>query len=72
MERVKEFEPSISTLAKLCKTTNWLKSNNLNTYNLDDLNNNILRKIPNEWEKFDAILCNPINVSPAQKIKMIF
>ena len=49
----------------------WLKNNNLNTCNLDDLNNNILRKIPNEWEKFDAILCNPINVSPAKKIKMI-
>ena len=35
MERVKEFEPSISTLAKLCKTTNWLKSNNLKSYYSD-------------------------------------
>ena len=49
----------------------WLKNNNLNISNLDDLNNNILRTIPNEWEKYDTILCKPINVSPAKKIKMI-
>ena len=49
----------------------WLKDNNLNIKNFEDLNNNILRKVPGEWEKFDAILCDPIPVSPAKKIKII-
>jgi len=49
----------------------WLKDNNSNIKNFEDLNNNILQKVPNEWEKFDAILCDPIPVSPAKKIKII-
>ncbi len=49
----------------------WLKNNNSNINNLDDLNNNILRKIPHDWEKFEVILCEPIPVSPAKKIKII-
>ncbi len=49
----------------------WLKNDNLIISNLNDLNNNILRTIPEEWEKYDVILCEPINVSPAKKVKMI-
>ena len=30
-----------------------------------------MREIPKEWINFDAILCEPINVSPAKKMKMV-
>ncbi len=49
----------------------WLKNTNSNINNLEDLNNNILREVPSDWESFDAILCDPIAVSPAKKIKII-
>lgn len=51
----------------------WLKDNSskIKIMNIKDLKSNILREIPNEWEKFDAFICNPITVSPAKKIKIL-
>ena len=49
----------------------WLKENYTNIENIDDLKKNILREIPNEWEKYDALICKPIPVSPAKKIKIL-
>ena len=43
----------------------------MNIENIDDLKKNILREIPNEWEKYDALICKPIPVSPAKKIKIL-
>jgi hypothetical protein len=49
----------------------WLKENSPEINNFDELNLNILREIPIEWEKYDAFVCNPIPVSPAKKIKIL-
>jgi len=49
----------------------WLKDNKNIITNISDLNENILRSIPNDWDKYDAIICDPIKVSPAKKMKLI-
>lgn len=49
----------------------WINENSSAVNSLSDLNENILRKIPREWEKYDAFLCEPIKVSPAKTTKLI-
>ena len=49
----------------------WIKKNSAVINNLNDLNDNILRKIPSEFEEYDAFLCEPIKVSPAKTTKLI-
>ena len=49
----------------------WLKDKSKIITNLEDLNNNILRSIPNDWSEFDAFICDPIKVSPAKRMKLL-
>ena len=49
----------------------WINENSSAVNSLSDLNENILRKIPRDWEKYDAFLCEPIKVSPAKTTKLI-
>tara|TARA_B100000780_G_C21105215_1_gene446234 strand:- start:968 stop:1777 length:810 start_codon:yes stop_codon:yes gene_type:complete len=49
----------------------WVKPNHAPIKNLGDLNNALLRTIPKECLNSEAIICQPIPVSPAKKIKMI-
>ncbi len=48
----------------------WVKKK-IDIQNIKQLKNNLLTEIPNEWEKNDVILCEPIKVSPAKKMKML-
>ena len=49
----------------------WVKPNHPLIKNINDLNNALLRTIPKECSNSEAIICQPIPVSPAKKIKMI-
>ena len=49
----------------------WIKDEYSKINNIEDLKKNILRSIPNEWDNYDAFICEPIQVSPAKKIKLI-
>ena len=49
----------------------WIKDSSSKVNNIDDLKKNILRSIPTEWNDYDAFICEPIQVSPAKKIKLI-
>ena len=49
----------------------WLKDKSKIITNLEELNNNILRSIPNDWSEFDAFICDPIKVSPAKRMKLL-
>jgi hypothetical protein len=49
----------------------WIKDTNFKIKTLDDLNKNILREVPSEYEKYDALICNPIKVSPAKSTKLL-
>ena len=49
----------------------WIKDEHSKINNIEDLKKNILRSIPNEWDNYDAFICEPIQVSPAKKIKLI-
>jgi len=50
----------------------WLKKDskkiNLNKANLK---NHLLEEVPNEWNKFESIVCEPISVNKVKKMKMI-
>lgn len=50
----------------------WIKpeseGKNINVNNIHD---HLLKSIPNEWKKYDAIICKPINISGAKKIKIL-
>lgn len=35
------------------------------------MENSLLRSIPKEWETYDALICEPIKVSPLKKIKIL-
>jgi len=48
----------------------WLKKK-IKIQNLDELKKNLLRKIPPKWMAYNAIICDPIKVSPAKKIKLL-
>jgi hypothetical protein len=39
--------------------------------NFEQLNKNILKKIPKKWEKYESILCDEIDVSNPKKMKLI-
>ena len=49
----------------------WVKDSAKKINNIQDLKDNLLRKIPEDFEKYDAFICEPISVSPAKKIKML-
>jgi len=49
----------------------WLKKKNIKIANINDLKNNILRSVPSKWEKFEALICDPITVSPAKTSKLL-
>ena len=48
----------------------WIKKN-IDIKNFEQLKENILEEIPKEWENYEVILCNPIKVNYAKKMKMI-
>tara|TARA_Y100001970_G_scaffold270362_1_gene364158 strand:+ start:8773 stop:9573 length:801 start_codon:yes stop_codon:yes gene_type:complete len=49
----------------------WIKSSSdKETINSQNLKSNLLSEPESAWENFDSILCNPINVSGAKKIKI--
>ena len=50
----------------------WIKPESEGkTINIDNINDHLLLIMPNEWKKYDAIVCKPINVSGAKKIKIL-
>jgi hypothetical protein len=50
----------------------WINSNmDKNEVNIDNLNNYLLQKLDFKKDNYDAIICEPINISGAKKIKMI-
>ena len=49
----------------------WIKDHLSKIDNIHDLKSNLLRSIPDEWNGYDAFLCNPIKVSPAKKTKLL-
>ena len=49
----------------------WIKDPTTKMNNIKDLSDNLLRKIPEDFEEYDAFICEPISVSPAKKIKML-
>ena len=49
----------------------FIKNNSYNINNINDLKNNIIRSIPDKWSSCDALVCEPIKVSPAKMIKLI-
>ena len=48
----------------------WVKENR-KIQNFYDLKKNIITRIPIQWNKYDSILCKPINVNNPKKMKMI-
>ena len=49
----------------------WLKERKKEIKNLEELKNNLLIDIPHEWNNYNSVLCDPIDVSGAKKMKMI-
>ncbi len=49
----------------------WIKENFSRINNIEDLKKNLLRSIPEEWDNYDAFVCEPIKVSPAKRLKLI-
>jgi hypothetical protein len=50
----------------------WIKSEkNKNLINTDNLNDYLLNEIDNKFDGYESIICNPIKVSGAKKIKII-
>ncbi len=50
----------------------WIKPNiNHKDVNLDNIEENLLTEIPIEWNNFESIICKPIKISGAKKIKII-
>ena len=50
----------------------WIKKNSIGeTINELNINQHILTKAPEEWNSFDAIICEPIYVNKVKKIKML-
>ena len=46
----------------------FIRKINLNKANLK---NHLLEEVPNEWNKFESIICEPISVNKVKKMKMI-
>jgi len=50
----------------------WVNKNFENIkININNFENQILKSPPNEWEKYDSIICEPIFVNKVKKIKML-
>ncbi len=50
----------------------WVKTNcNKNEINIKNINKYILFEPEDDWNKYDSIICEPINVNGAKKIKML-
>ena len=49
----------------------WLSKKKQSINNFNELNEYLLKEIPKEWEKYDSVLCNTINVANAKKTKMV-
>jgi len=49
----------------------WLKEKKESIKNLDELIKNILVDVPDKWNNYNSVLCDPIDVSGAKKMKMI-
>jgi len=49
----------------------WIKDKSSKIDNINELKKNLLRSIPDEWNNYDAFVCEPIQVSPARRIKLI-
>ena len=48
----------------------WIKSNS-KINNFQDLKKKLITKIPNQWSKYNAIICKPINVNNPKTMKVI-
>ena len=50
----------------------WIKKNSTNeSIDLNNFHEHFLKEAPNEWENYDSIICNPIEVNNVKKMKMI-
>ena len=50
----------------------WIKKESINkAINEENFKDHVLMKVPDEWNKFDSIICEPIFVNKVKKIKMI-
>ena len=49
-----------------------IKKNSTNeSIDLNNFQEHFLKEAPNEWENYDSIICNPIEVNNVKKMKMI-
>ena len=50
----------------------WINENSVNkNLNQENINEHLLKKIDKSWENLNTILCDPINISGAKKIKLL-
>ena len=49
----------------------WLSQKKLIIKNTKDLQSNLLFKVPEEWQGYESIICEPIDVSNPKKMKII-
>mgnify|MGYP001478381665 FL=1 len=50
----------------------WIKSNySKNEININNINQHILLEPEADWKNYDSIICEPININGAKKMKMI-
>ena len=49
----------------------FIKEDNSNEINKDNINQYLLTDIKPEWSNYDSLICNSINISGAKKIKLI-
>jgi len=54
-----------------CQKRRFWVYDNTNIKNFSDLKKKLLTNIPKEWEKFESLICNPIDVSNPKKIKVL-
>ena len=47
----------------------WIKKNSTNeSIDLNNFHEHFLKEAPNEWENYDSIICNPIEVNNVKKM----
>ncbi len=49
----------------------WIENNSDKIINSDNINNSLLVEAKKEWNNYDSLICKPIKVSGAKKIKLI-
>tara|TARA_B100001758_G_scaffold3934_1_gene3107 strand:- start:1203 stop:2003 length:801 start_codon:yes stop_codon:yes gene_type:complete len=54
-----------------CQKRRFWVRRNIDIKNFEQLKENILYEIPKDWENYEVILCNPIKVNNAKKMKML-